>query len=350
MNWLRREGIGHFLNDAGLTGRGAFFGETDPRLRNAFLASWRGRELLIADSSGPPPASARFRVSTAALGAIDAGSLDFVHLDAEATTTSLADRARLVKPGGLLAGHGYGGAVKSRVDELAQGLGFAAGFTAHDPDPPDWFLRMPNGSPPRAEQITVLTAYDPGYASVGDISRPNKEAYCRRHGYRFVCRTDGFAPDRPAAWSKLRFIREELQTAEWVFWNDADALVMNSAVPLSQFCWDSHDLILSGDPYHGMNLGGWFARRSDWTFDFLDRIEAMTECRDHIWWENGAVFAAYASDPAVRGRVALLPNALFNGYPYPGGGYEAGGFLVHFPGMDRTRREAAMREYAARAV
>jgi hypothetical protein len=85
--------------------------------------------------------------------------------------------------------------------------------------------------------VTVLTAYDAGHAAVGDVSRAN-EAYCRQHGYRFVCRTDGFDRSRAPSWSKVLFIREELPRSEWVFWTDADALVMDSAVPLTRFVQD----------------------------------------------------------------------------------------------------------------
>jgi hypothetical protein len=355
MNWLRREGTGHYLNDAGLTGVGALVGPVDDHFLKAILASWRGSELLVVDPDRAVPVQSRLRIRTinsnAIKDAVPDGSLDFASLSAEAVSAgSFPAWSRKVKPGGLLAGRGYAGAVKQVVDAHAQAWGWAVGFTSLDPDVPDWFLRVPHGPPPTPEQITVLTAYDAGFASVGDISRPNKDAYCHRHGYHFVCRTDGFDPGRPASWSKLRFVREAFEHSEWVFWNDADTLVMDSAVPLSRFCWDSHDLVLSGDPYHAMNLGCWLARRTDWTLDFFDRIEAMSECLDHVWWETGAVLARYAGEPAVRSRIGLLPNKLFNAYPYPGGGYEAGDFLVHFPGIGRSRRESLMAEFAARAV
>jgi hypothetical protein len=354
MNWLRREGTGHYLNDAGLSGAGALVGTADDRFLKAFLASWGGRELLLVHPHASVADHPRFSIRMIDASAIDEtvsdASLDFAYLAGEGSTDSLASWSRKVKPRGLLAGSGYAGAVQQAIDAHVQAWGLAVGFTALDPDAPDWFLRVPLGPPAAPDQITVLTAYDAGFASVGDISRPNKEAYCRRHGYRFVCRTDGFDSHRPASWSKLRFVREALEHSEWVFWNDADTLVMDSAVPLSRVCWDSHDLVLSGDPYHAMNLGCWLVRRNDWTFDFFDRLEMMTECLDHVWWETGAVLARYASEPAVRSRIGLLPNKLFNAYPYPGGGFEPGDFLVHFPGIGRSRRETLMAEFAARAL
>jgi hypothetical protein len=42
-----------------------------------------------------------------------------------------------------------------------------------------------------------------------------------------------------------------------------------------------------------------------------------------------------------------VPNKLFNGCPYPGGGYAAGDFIVHFAGLKVPDRKAAIRNYAA---
>jgi hypothetical protein len=284
------------------------------------------------------------------VAAIPSASLDFAYLGSGIDPgAELAPWATKVRPGGLLAGAGYTGAVKQVVDEFARGLGRAVGFATGDPDPPDWFLRTPINPAPPPDRVAVVTAFDAGYASVGAISRPNKEAYCRRHGYRFVCRTDGFDTSRPASWSKLRFVREALREADWVFWSDADSLVMDSAVPLPRFVWDCADLVLSADPYHGLNFGGWLARASDWTDAFLQTVDGMNEFLDHPWWETAAVFARYAADPAVRAHIALLPNTLFNGYPFPGGGYTSGDFVAHFPSLRGRQREDAMTRYAALA-
>lgn len=134
-----------------------------------------------------------------------------------------------------------------------------------------------------------------------------------------------------------------------MFWSDADSLVMDSAVPLTRFLQDTADLVLSADPWNGVNFGQVFVRNTTWATRFLDRVWGRTEFLHHRWWENAAVLALYAEDADVRRHVAVVPNRLFNGYPYPGGGYSAGDFLVHFPGLGGPAREAAMLNYAAMA-
>jgi hypothetical protein len=108
---------------------------------------------------------------------------------------------------------------------------------------------------------------------------------------------------------------------------------MDSAVPLTRFIQDSVDVVLSGDPYNGMiNAGHLFVRNTPWSDAFLERVYARVEYLNHPWWENAALIALYREVSEVRRRVAIVPNKLFNTYPYPDGGYAKGDFLVHFPG------------------
>jgi hypothetical protein len=238
---------------------------------------------------------------------------------------------------------------QTAVDDFACGLGLAPAFTVADPPFRSWYLRKPMGAPPSAEQVTVLTAYDAKYAAVGEISRANKDADCRRHGYRFVCRTEGFDESRPPPWSKIHFIQDELRMSEWVFWSDADALVMNAAIPVTRFIQDSVDIVCSGDPNHGINTGHILVRNTDWSAAFWERVYARTEFLNHPFWENAAVIQMYAEDADVRRHVAVVPNKLFNSFPYERGGYTSGDFIVHFAGMRRPDLDAAMQSYAAMA-
>lgn len=391
MNWLHRDQLGEFLNEAGLTGLGAEVGSQHGAFAATVLARWRGRGLALidpwdvqprstyADVTNDPTDLARAFDSARRLAQADRRvrlvrgyspdaadgfadeSLDFVYVDGNHAYLAAAADLRAwypkVKPGGLFAGHDYldgivGNClfgVRTAVNEFAHALGLAPAFTVADPPFLSWYFRKPLGPAPAPERVTVLTAYAPADAAVGAISRANKEAYCARHGYRFVCRTDGFDPTRPADWGKVTFIREELARAEWVFWSDPAALVMNASVPVTRFVQDCVDVVLSGDPTNGINTGHMLVRATEWSARFLERVYSSTEFRNHPWRENAAVLRLYAEDPDVRRHAAVVPNKLFNGYPYPNGGYADGDFVAHLAGLGSAEREAAVRNYAAMA-
>lgn len=391
MNWRHRDELGAFLNEAGLTSFGVEVGSQAGIFAATVLAKWRGRGLTLvdpwefqprstyADIGNDPTGQAGAFTSARRLAESDVrvrllrgyspdvaerfpdGSLDFVYIDGNhsypAVTADLHAWYPKVRPGGMFAGHDYldgiiGGClfgVRTAVNDFAESLGLTVAFTVADPPFVSWYFRKPIGPPPSPHRVTVLTAYDAGFATVGDISRANKVAYCARHGYRFVCRTDGFDEERPPSWAKVKFIREELGAADWIFWTDADALVMNASIPVTRFVQDCVDVVFSGDPTNGINCGHMLFRSTAWSERFLEHVYARTEFLHHPWWENAAVLKLYAEDPDVRRHTAVVPNKLFNGYPYPGAGYTSGDFVVHFAGLKATDREAAMRSYAAMA-
>lgn len=393
MHLLHRAELGTFLNQAGLTGAGAEVGVAAGLFSRQILRGWAGRRLTLIDcwqaqdpgeycdiSNTDAAVQDANRRQVEALAQADSRaellpaftpqaaahfadeSLDFVYLDAN--HSYLAVRADLrawypkVKVGGLLCGHDYmdgylgfgpdlqGGTlfgVQTAVDEFAREIGQAVAFTTTDP-PFSWYLRK--RAPGWPERLTVLTAFEESFAAQGALSRPTKEAYCLRHGYTFRCRTDGFDPARPPSWSKIRFLLEELPHCDWVFWTDADSLVMNSAVPLACFVDDNYDLVVSRDRYNGLNAGNFFVKNSPWARRFLERVYGQEQFIHHPLWETAALLALYAADPEVQQRISVVPNRLFNGY-ITDGSYAPGDFLVHFAGL--KDREVFLKNYAALA-
>jgi hypothetical protein len=390
MRWTHRDELGEFLNDAALTERGVEVGSGAGEFATTVLRHWQGRQLTLIDFWAPQGHDAyldccnvtrtehaanrtaaaclaakdhRVRLleglSPDAAGQFENATLDYVYIDGNHAYLAVREDLRAwnpkVRPGGLLAGHDYLDGVrngclfgvKTAVDEFAEGLGIAVSFTTADAPWVSWYFRKPLGPPPLPSRITLLTAYDASLRKVGEISRANKEAYCGRHGYRFVCRTDGFDATRPAPWSKIRFVLDALADSDWVFWTDADSLVMNTRIPLTRFVQDMVDIVFSSDPYHGMNTGCFFVRNTAWARTFLERVYVQTAFIHDRLWENAAILDLYQRDPDVRRHAAVVPNKLFNGFPYEGGNYASGDFLVHLPGL--AEREAALRNYAAMA-
>jgi hypothetical protein len=163
----------------------------------------------------------------------------------------------------------------------------------------------------------------------------------------FLTISNSYAPAR-----ETRQVRHSLGPHRWVRpggLGHSAALVMNASVPVTRFVRDCVDVVLSGDPTNGINTGHVLVRNTAWSARFLERVYASTEFLHHPWRENAAVLRLYAEDPDVRRHAAVVPNKLFNGYPYPGAGYTDGDFVVHFAGLGASEREAAVRNYAAMA-
>lgn len=342
----RRTQLGIFLNDLGLVDRGILAGASPEALPSSLLHGWKGRSILLVDLSPSEPADQD----------VDSGKFDFVYLDAHPVRQHSVMELRRwydkLRPGGVLAGAAYLDGVwqdkargaKQAVDDLAREHRVQVRVTLDMPA--DWFVVKPIPSTAAAPlDIALLTAHDANQADLAEVSSPNKAAYCTRHGYTFVERRDGFAPSRPAAWSKIRFIKECLREHEWVFWSDADSLVMNGALRLEEFIDPAYDMVLThddmGEGVYNVNTGQMFFRRSKWSMRFLDEVWSQKQFLHDRLWENRAVIHLLWNRDLSR-NVQIVPQRRFNSYPT---NYCAGDFIVHVAGMHGDRL-TLMRTYA----
>ena len=82
-------------------------------------------------------------------------------------------------------------------------------------------------------KIALAMAYDNSsrhgvpYDQLGDLSASNKKRYAGRWGYDLVIERDKKDAKREMHWAKLTTLLDVLPRYDWVFWTDADSLVMN---------------------------------------------------------------------------------------------------------------------------
>lgn len=282
------------------------------------------------------------------------GGVDFILLQGVNTyesTFRLLDRwYPKLRQTGIVAGDGYvdgvwegvAFGVKRAVDEFAAAWRLQIHVTFDMP--PTWFARQRRwGETPL--NVAVLTAHDQNQADLAALSTPNKAAYCARHAYTFIERTDGFAPSRPAAWSKIRFLKEALRHHDWVFWSDADSLIMNGAIRLEEFVDDSYDLILThedlGQGVYNANTGQMLIRHGKWSTRFLDDVWSQRQfIHDRLWENRAAIHLLWSRD--LSRHVAMVTQRRFNSYQ---GNYRDGDFILHLAGMPHEQRLLLMRRF-----
>src|SRR5438105_3165115 len=104
-------------------------------------------------------------------------------------------------------------------------------------------------------RIAVVTMATAEVEAVGRLSLPGRRAYCRRHGYELIVGERSLDAGRPAVWSKLLLLLEHLDRFDWLFWSDADSLILRPDVPLTDFVDPAYDLLVSHDCVPGVNSG-----------------------------------------------------------------------------------------------
>jgi hypothetical protein len=137
-----------------------------------------------------------------------------------------------------------------------------------------------------------------------ELSLPTFRDYARRHGYDVIV-GDGASQGRPTAWGKVPLLREALNSYDFAFWIDADALILDpdqdveALIPRAAFQAYAQ---VTAPPDVGLTpcTGVWALRGEDRTTRFLDLVWAQEDLIAHPWWEQAAVMRASGWDLGTR--------------------------------------------------
>ena len=161
------------------------------------------------------------------------------------------------------------------------------------------------------------------FGNLLDMTWPNKQHYCDKHGYQLFNESAQLDTSRPPSWSKIRAAHRLLteEDCDWVYWMDADTVIMNSDKRIEEFLPTPEtgiDLVIARQKGPSWNAGAWLLRRSAWSLLFLEQWWNYT---DHIRpkglsvsGDNDALRTHLrAMDPAeFAEHIAVPPRCLFN--------------------------------------
>jgi hypothetical protein len=192
-------------------------------------------------------------------------------------------------------------------------------------------------------RIAVASMFTPEFAQIRELAEPDRIAYCRRHDYDYLPAYRNLCPTRPAVWSKIPLLLEHLPRYDWIFWLDADALILNGDVPLERLLEDDADLIIGSD-LNGINAGVFFIRNTPASVRLLEAAWDRQELLHHVFQEQEAIRLTLLEHRSTI-RVLHARRRSFNAYPNE---YRDDTFIVHFPGIGDSRdRLQSMRQVAA---
>jgi len=145
----------------------------------------------------------------------------------------------------------------------------------------------------RAKINIAIVSFECPPANDREISFPNKQRYCDKHGYDFISYTDSVQKDLHPAWSKVPYVSKHLSDYDWVVWMDSDTYLINANTKLESFIDESKNFIIQTKLSGSICCGAFFIKNSKWSVDLLSRWWSTrfdTECLDpnnKIWEELG---------------------------------------------------------------
>jgi hypothetical protein len=179
--------------------------------------------------------------------------------------------------------------------------------------------------------IHIVTYYTPtgAYKEIGLLGASSKEIYAARQGYEFHRFTEQFDPKWNPSWQKVYALLKVMRAAapgDWLFWSDADSILLNHRLKLDRLVGTNADLIISKDGI-GINAGEFLIRCSDWSIGFLESLFQHEDQAFHWEAEQQAMKRELAK--LEEPRVAYVSKRKFNSYMVD---YRKGDFMIHFAG------------------
>lgn len=192
------------------------------------------------------------------------------------------------------------------------------------------------------------------------------ERHDREHGYRLHVLRQHLMDD---VWSKPAYIlslllrelsKPESDRLEWLFWVDADTIILNPYIPIDVFLpppgseFDDIHLMYSND-WNGLNNGVFPVRVSQWSVQLFSAITSFRHYRpdDPLQFRDQSAMDVLMKEPAFVDHIVQTPQRWFNAYqgehnetlaPFQ---IRRGDFLVHFAGV--PNREERMGYWLDRA-
>ena len=202
----------------------------------------------------------------------------------------------------------------------------------------------------KMSQIAILTfCVGADYKKAMEPGLQSKREYAKRHGYAF--HTDGedvWDRDMPIPWSKFHFILKYLDQYEYIFWSDADVIILNQELKLEDHViphlTKDKDIVWTMDACNHYNNGHLLIRgKSAWVKDYFQRCLQQKDLLYHIWWDNAAMIRLHESVPSDKAKMYTLnEHWIMNSYLFGPNDtasdtstrlYKHGDFLLHLAGV-----------------
>ncbi|KAL7270004.1 putative alpha-1,6-mannosyltransferase mnn11 [Rhizina undulata] len=203
----------------------------------------------------------------------------------------------------------------------------------------------------------------------------NRREYAKAHDYGLFIKNVADYPlgNAPSSWARIPVIRHaltEYPDADYFWFLDQDAIIMNPTLSLSEHILSPKrlgslmrrdipvvppdsiiktykhvppervQLIVSQD-HEGIQPTSMIVRNGPWAKYFLDAwYDPIFRFYGFLKAEKHALEHIIQWHPTILTKLAIIPQKIFNSYPRPGleGAYEEGDFVVHFQGCDLPGR------------
>ncbi|CAG8572144.1 11961_t:CDS:2, partial [Dentiscutata heterogama] len=163
----------------------------------------------------------------------------------------------------------------------------------------------------------------PPMLDVAYMTSENKRKYAQRHGYAFVSRSLEFQPYQSynrklKSRGRIEAVKKVLPHYEWVLWIDNDAIITNHEISIQGLFNRFYQLEISKKKKKHkasktnannlsrpkkdtmLNAGVFLIRNSDWSFEFLKRVQTIKDIHNDKKTEQASMWKLLKKYPTLR--------------------------------------------------
>ena len=207
-------------------------------------------------------------------------------------------------------------------------------------------------------KLAIVTQHIPNYQSLADLTVPNHEEYCKRHGYQHIVKIGSYGDAaRYYGFQKAEFILDlffnpakagiaESDSPDIIWSLNLPSVITNMTKPVMEGLKEDADFWISKD-CHDINAGSYLVRKSEWSKRWLEFIVSEEpEYRADCWAEQRVVIHNH-DKPEWKTRISIEHQRLLNSYNYllyspwnscTVGDWRPGDLVLSFPGMNLEQR------------
>lgn len=203
--------------------------------------------------------------------------------------------------------------------------------------------------------VTVVCGDE--YKDTVKIGTESKRKYCNQQGYDFICIEENLDPSRELAWSKILAVLKVMENPKykWVFWVDADSIIMNTAIRVEDLIDEKYDFIINED-CNGLNAGVFLIRNCNAAKKFLQGVYDRPDARNFAWADTDAIEWELKDKKEFATLTKKVPQRLLNSYPAETAGnniaalFHDGDFIIHFASLRGEQLRNLFEKYGTQTV
>lgn len=212
-------------------------------------------------------------------------------------------------------------------------------------------------------KIAITAEATESYLPVSNITFPILQEYADRHGYTFIPKVVTES-ERGPVWERVRSLQSALEAHDWAVHIDADCLITNLNIPLTEIIENYKSVIVSKAETEDHRLvlnDGFLAIK-----DSIAGFGILAYCWKHLNAPEDKIFCLqdalqYLYDfgtDELKQSFGIVPQKSVNSFLYEEygmpketiGNWERGHFVLHLPGMSTEKRVELLTKYREEIV